>query len=143
MLHHTGYNSKSEKGNIKMFSKVEKNYLINMMLGIVGFACILTGIGLALKPAFLMPILVAIKFKSLHEWTGYILTILVGWHILMHSEWIKTMTRNMFSSKKKMTATVVTIVIALGACISISTMSPAQKVPAGKNAVPSYTKTIQ
>jgi cytochrome c biogenesis protein CcdA len=126
-----------------MFSKVEKNYLINIMLVIVGFACIFTGIGLAFKPGFLMPILIAIKIKSLHEWTGYILTVLLGWHILMHSDWIKFMTSNMFSNKKKITATVVTMLIAIVVCISISTMSPDQKMPNDNNGNHSHTKNIQ
>lgn len=126
-----------------MFSKIEKNYLVNMMLVIIGFACIFTGIGLAFKPGFLMPILIAIKVKSLHEWTGYILTVLLGVHILMHSEWITSMTSKMFSSPKKITATFVTILVALGACIAISTMSTDKKMPKGQNENPAYTKSIQ
>ncbi len=126
-----------------MFSKVEKNYLINVMLMIVGFACIFTGIALAFKPAFLMPLLTAIKFKSLHEWTGYIITVLIGWHILMHSDWIMSMTNAMFSNRKKTTATILTAVLAIGACVAISTMSPEQKRPNDKNGNSSYTKTIR
>ena len=126
-----------------MASKVEKNYLINMMLLIIGFACIVTGIGLALKPGFLMPFLVAIKFKSLHEWTGYILTVLLGVHLLMHSEWIKSMTNKMFSSKKKITATVVTILIAVSACIVISAVSPEGKIPNSKGGSSISTKAVQ
>ncbi|WP_378954638.1 DUF4405 domain-containing protein [Pelosinus sp. sgz500959] len=125
-----------------MFSKVEKNYLINIMLVSISLVCVLTGIGLSIKPAFLMPILISIKFKSLHEWTGYILTILMIWHVVMHSDWIKSMTKNMLSSKKKLIATVLTGLIALGICVSISTMLPDSKMPSGKEVKQPYTKNL-
>lgn len=110
-----------------MISKTDKNYFIDIMLVIIGFACMFTGVALALKPAFLMPILGAIKFKSLHEWTGYVLTVLVGWHILMHSEWISSMTKKIISDKKKLTAVMLTILLSVGICVAISTLSPASK----------------
>ena len=112
-----------------MYSKTEKNYLINIMLAIIGFSCMLTGVALSLKPAFLMPILMTIKFKSLHEWTGYILIILIGWHILMHSEWIKSVTNNIVKDKKKIIALALTVLVSVGICITISTLSPDMKAP--------------
>lgn len=114
-----------------MYSKPEKNYFINIMLAIIGFTCMLTGIGLALKPTFLMPMLRAIQFKNLHEWTGYVLTILVGWHLLMHSTWIKGMTNSIIKDKKKLISTALTILVAFGICVTISTLSPEMKAPDG------------
>lgn len=116
-----------------MYSKTEKNYFIDIMLAIIGFSCMLTGLALAFRPTFLMPILTAIKFKSLHEWTGYILVILIGWHILMHSEWIKCMTNKIVNDKKKITAVVITILFSVGICITISTLSPEMKSSNGRN----------
>lgn len=115
-----------------MISKTDKNYLINIMLAIIGFACMLTGVALAFKPAFLMPILVTIKFKSLHEWTGYVLIILIGWHILMHSEWINAVTKKNVNDKNKLIAVVLTILISVGICVTISTLSPEMKSRPGK-----------
>ncbi|MBP2625343.1 MAG: hypothetical protein H6Q68_54 [Firmicutes bacterium] len=119
-----------------MYSKVEKNYFINIMLAIIGFACMFTGVALAFKPAFLMTILSTIKFKSLHEWTGYVLIILIGWHILMHSEWIKSVTEKIVNDKKKLVAAVLTILLSVGICITISTLSPEMKAPNGKGGYP-------
>ena len=119
-----------------MYSKVEKNYFTDIMLAIIGFACMLTGVALALKPAFIMPILMAIQFKSLHEWTGYILIILIGWHILKHSEWIKTTTNNIVNDKKKLIAAALTVLVSVGICITISALSPEMKAPDGKSGNP-------
>jgi len=119
-----------------MYSKVEKNYFINIMLVIIGFTCMFTGVALAFKPGFLMSFLAAIKFKSLHEWTGYVLIVLIGWHILMHSEWIKTVTDKMRNDKKKLVAAIVTVLVSVGICITIATLSPEMKAPNGKSGNP-------
>lgn len=115
-----------------MYSTVEKKYFINIMLTIVGFVCMFTGVALAFKPAFLM----SMKFKSLHEWTGYVLIILIGWHILMHVEWIKAVTGKIVKDKKKIMAAVLTILVSVGICISISAFSPEMKAPNGMSGKP-------
>ncbi|MBU2702250.1 membrane-bound ClpP family serine protease [Sporomusaceae bacterium BoRhaA] len=82
-----------------MLSKPERNYYLNIILLVLGTICVLTGIALAIKPPSLMPFLMSIHIKSLHEWTSYALTILVMFHLAFHLNWIKAMTKNKINKK--------------------------------------------
>ncbi len=119
-----------------MFEKKDKNYLLTIMLVIISFTCMLTGVALAFKPSLFMPILVAIKFKSLHEWTGYLLIILISVHLLLHAEWIQMVTKTIVKNKKKFTAALVVALLSVGLCITISMVSTDKKAPNGKNGNP-------
>ena len=83
-----------------MLSKPEKSYYLNITLLLLGMFCVLTGIALAIKPSSLMPFLMAIHFKTLHEWVSYALTVLVMLHLLFHLDWIKAMTKKRMAAKK-------------------------------------------
>jgi hypothetical protein len=76
-----------------MLSKPKRNYCLDIALLLMGTFCALTGIALAIKPHSLMPFLMSIHIKSLHEWTGYVLTVLVMLHLVFHLDWIKAMTK--------------------------------------------------
>lgn len=123
-----------------MFSKTDKNYLIDVSLAIIALVCILTGLGLSLKPAALMPLLTAIKMKSLHEWTGYAMLVLVILHLVMHTQWINAVTKTITEKKNKVIALALTIVLSVGLCAAISILSPEQKKPGG---MPNPQQTAQ
>ena len=84
-----------------MITKADKNYFLNITLFIIGIVCMVTGVLLAFKPQLLMPFILAIKAKTLHEWTGYLFILLVMGHLLFHFDWIKALTKNMRGNSKK------------------------------------------
>ena len=83
-----------------MLSKPEKSFYLNIALLLLGAVSIFTGLALSLKPPTLMPFLMAMHIKSLHEWASYALTLLIMLHLIFHFDWIKAMTKNKFASKK-------------------------------------------
>lgn len=106
-----------------MFSKGEKNYLIDVVLGIVGLLCMATGVLLQFRPAFIMNA-VQLPLKELHVWTGYGMLAGVAVHLLMHSKWIKALTKNMVGSRRKALALVMTVVAVFGLCYALAVLGP-------------------
>jgi hypothetical protein len=92
------------KGIWLMFTKPDKNYLLNMALTIVTVVCIYTGVfyndGL----------------RFAHEFSGYLMAILVLVHLVWHFQWIKNVTKSIFSDKKKLMALIVTLILSIGVC---------------------------
>ena len=115
-----------------MFSKAEKNYFLNIMLLIIGATCAITGILIDIKPLVLAPILLAIKAKSLHEWSGYLSIILVIVHLIYHFDWIKLMTKSMRTARTKASVALAVALISIFFCVSISFLAPtSKKLPGG------------
>ena len=114
-----------------MFSTAEKNYLINIVLGVIGLACIATGLLLKFK----IPALMAyVNIKALHEWTGYIMAALVVLHFVMHLKWLQALTRSMLQNKQKLAAAILALVFSIGLFAGLIAFSPAGKAPAaGRN----------
>lgn len=95
-----------------MISNAEKNYYINIPLTIIGFACLISGFLIGDKSMSLG----GINLKSLHVWTGYIMTGLIGLHLLMHVKWIKNITTGIFKDRLKIVLLVTTLLVSLGIC---------------------------
>ncbi len=93
-----------------MISNAEKNYYINIPLTIIGFACLISGFFIGDKSMSLG----GVDIKSLHIWTGYIMTGLIGVHLLMHVKWIKNITMGIFKNRLKMISLVTTILVSIG-----------------------------
>ncbi len=110
-----------------MLQHPERNYFINVALSIMGFICAVTGILLYFRPRFINNFASSINYRQLHIWTGFIITALVLVHLLMHTTWIKNMTKNIFTNKKSLISLVLTILISLGICFAIQKSSPSQK----------------
>lgn len=107
-----------------MFSKAEKNYLLNIILGTVGLVCILTGILLKLKLPLLTPLLGGLKLKTIHEWMGYIMAALIVLHLLMHMQWIQVITKSVFANRNKASAVLMTIVVSISSFVGVALLSP-------------------
>lgn len=113
-----------------MLSKGEKNYLIGVPLFITGLLCLISGIILHIRPDFSVYYL---KYmRSLHIWIGYVLAVVIVFHLLMHSGWISTTTKKLFSDKKKTAILVGIIVITMIACYMSAVWGP-QPQHGGKN----------
>lgn len=84
-----------------MVAKAEKNYFLNISLFIIGTICMITGVFLAIKPQVLMPFIIAIKAKTMHEWTGYLFILLTMLHLVFHFDWVKALTKNVRGNSKK------------------------------------------
>lgn len=112
-----------------MFSKAEKNYLINIALGIAALVCILSGFLLKIKVPALMPLLGALNIKTLHEGSGYLMTALVVVHILTHVEWIRALSKKMFAEKLRIAAALTTVAVTFGICIGVIVTSPKPASP--------------
>lgn len=95
-----------------MISKAEKNYYINIPLTIIGVACLISGFLLQNKSTLLG----GINIRNLHVWTGYLLTVLIGLHFVMHLKWIKTMTSGIFQNRLKVISLVTAVLVSLGIC---------------------------
>ena len=102
---------------LKMLSKPEKNYFVNITLTVMALVCIVTGFLLDFKSN-------AFNAKSLHIWLGYILTAILAIHFLMHVEWIAKLTKTIFQNKMKVMAALVTLIVSIGICYSIVVFSP-------------------
>ena len=97
-----------------MISNAEKNYYLNIPLTIIGFACLISGLLLGDKSMSFG----GLNLKSLHIWTGYIMTGLIGLHLLMHVKWIKNITTGILKNRLKVVSLVTTILISLGICFA-------------------------
>ena len=100
-----------------MLTKPEKNYFINIPLTVISLVCIVTGFLLDFK-------FNAFNAKSLHIWSGYIMTGILTLHFLMHVEWIAKLTKTIFQNKMKVMAALVTLLVSVGICYSIVVFSP-------------------
>lgn len=100
-----------------MLSKAEKNYFINIPLAVMALVCIVTGFLLDFKSN-------AFNAKSLHIWSGYIMTGILAIHFLMHSEWIANLTKSIFRNKMKVMGAFATLIVSVGICYSIVVFSP-------------------
>lgn len=107
-----------------MFTNAEKNYLLNIALGVSSLACIITGFILKLKIPALMA---SANIKMMHEWTGYLMTALVVLHLLMHLKWIQALTKIMVSNKKKLITTLLVLFVSLALVLGLITLLPAGK----------------
>lgn len=87
-----------------MFTKSDKNYLLNSALIVVMIVCVLTGINFYNRLRFA------------HEITGYLVTILIVVHLALHNQWIKTVTLSIIADKKKRMALALTLLITIGVC---------------------------
>lgn len=74
---------------------MKKNFLLNIILFISAFTCILTGIEMDFYPIslgregrFLV--------RNLHIYSGYAMAIGIVIHIIWHSGWIKSAVENIF-----------------------------------------------
>ena len=100
-----------------MLSKPEKNYFINIILTIMALVCIVTGFLLDSKSN-------ALNARSLHIWSGYIMSGLLAIHLLMHIEWVASLTKTIFRNKKKVMVAFATLIVSVGICYSIVVLSP-------------------
>ena len=100
-----------------MLSKPEKNYFVNIPLTVMALVCIVTGFLLDFK-------FNAFNAKSLHIWSGYIMTGILAIHFLMHTEWIANLTKTIFRNKMKVMAAFATLIVSVGICYSIAVFSP-------------------
>lgn len=107
-----------------MFTNAEKNYLLNIALGVSSLACIITGFILKLKIPALM---VSVNIKMMHEWTGYLMSALVVLHLLMHLKWMQALTKIMVSNKKKLITTLLVLFVSLALVLGLITLLPAGK----------------
>ena len=103
-----------------MISNAEKNYYINIPLTIIGFACLISGFLIGDKSMSLG----GINLRSLHIWTGYIMTGLIGLHLLMHVKWIKNITGGILKNKLKVISLVTTVLVSLGICYASGIIGP-------------------
>lgn len=114
-----------------MLSRGERNYLIGIILFITGFACLVTGIFLHIRPEFTIYYLQYIK--PLHIWIGYVLSAVIVIHLLVHSGWITSTTKSLFSNKKKTLILVSVIVITIIICYLSAVWGPHPQHSEGKN----------
>ncbi len=105
-----------------MFSTAEKNYLINIILGVAGLACLVTGLLLKFKLPALM---VYVNLKSLHEWTGYLVATLVVLHLVIHLDWLQVSTKSMVQNKQKFGAAILTLVLSVSLLLGLIALMPA------------------
>jgi cytochrome b subunit of formate dehydrogenase len=85
--------------------KAKINYVIDIGLIISFFVVFITGI---IKFRDLM-LVIGLDYRGLpiaqlsvlHDWFGLIMGILVLFHLILHFNWLKCMTKNIFKSKEK------------------------------------------
>lgn len=102
-----------QKGMHEMFTKSDKNYLLNMALVIVSAVCVFTGF-------FFND---GLRFA--HEISGYLMTFLILAHLVLHLQWIKSTTKSMLTDRRKLNALLLTIVISIGVCAILFLNRPA------------------
>lgn len=103
-----------------MISNAEKNYYLNIPLTIVGFACLISGFLIDDRSLSFG----GVNIRSLHVWTGYIMTGLIVIHLLMHLKWIKNITLGISQNKLKVISLVTTILVSLGICYASGIIGP-------------------
>lgn len=107
-----------------MLSKPEKNYFVNIVLIVMSLVCIVTGFLLDARTN-------VFNVRTLHIWSGYIMTGLFAIHILMHIEWLTNLTKTIFRNKIKVMAALATLIVSVGVCYSIAAFSPQQRLSPG------------
>ncbi|WP_158291426.1 DUF4405 domain-containing protein [Desulfosporosinus sp. Sb-LF] len=103
-----------------MISNAEKNYYINVPLTIIGFACLISGFLIGDKSLSFG----GINMRSLHVWTGYIMTGLIVLHLVMHVKWIKNITLGIFQNRLKVISLATMVLISLGICYATGIIGP-------------------
>lgn len=84
-------------------NKMKLNYWIDVGLAITFFITFITGIikWPSLYNVF-KPLGLPLGGPSLlHDWAGLIMSLLVFIHLILHKQWIVSMTKNIFSKKKE------------------------------------------
>lgn len=102
-----------------MATKCERNYLLDAALLIIGFACIISGILLDLRPQWMA---IPFWFRPMHTYTGYILAALVLGHLALHFGWIGSVTKSIFQDKRLVLALAVVIIASIAACYFAATI---------------------
>ncbi|MDF2563606.1 MAG: hypothetical protein K0Q53_1 [Massilibacillus sp.] len=77
-------------------TKVMKNYWVDIILLISGVVCLGTGYAIDFHLASTRE--VGMLVKKMHIWTGYIMTIAILLHVILHMSWLKNVTCKNFSS---------------------------------------------
>ncbi|MCE5286268.1 MAG: hypothetical protein LLG02_10535 [Pelosinus sp.] len=108
-----------------MIAKVEKNYFLDILLGIIGFVCIMTGLIIDFRLQAFLGFFGMVK--NLHIWAGYALATLVSLHVLWHFAWLQAMTKSMVKTPWKMWAGVLCAATAIIFCVTVAATSPATK----------------
>lgn len=98
-----------------MLTKSDKNYLLNMALTIVTIVCVSTGI------------FYNDSLRFAHEFSGYLMAILIVIHLVWHFQWIKGASKSIISDKKKLTALILTIIISIGVCAALVLHNPGNR----------------
>ncbi|HHV35250.1 MAG TPA: DUF4405 domain-containing protein [Syntrophomonadaceae bacterium] len=114
-----------------MFMKSEKNYFIDVPLFITGIVCLITGILLHLRPEFSISALTYIR--PLHIWIGYVMTAVIVVHLLLHSNWIASLTKRICSDKKKVAILISVILISVITCYAAAVWGPDPQHCKGQN----------
>jgi hypothetical protein len=83
-----------------------------MALTIVSVVCIFTGFFYNDSLGFV------------HEISGYLMVSLILIHLILHIQWIKSVTKSILSDQKKLITLVLTIVISIGVCASLFLHTP-------------------
>lgn len=127
-----------------MLSKVERNYFLDILLGIIGLVCIITGLIMNFKPQAFLAVFGMIK--NLHTWTGCALAFLTFVHVLWHLSWVQAMTNSISKSPRKMWLAVALAVTAVIFCVGIAANAPSGKEKRAPNKIlsesmPSITET--
>ena len=85
-------------------NRAKLNYFIDLGLAISFFACAITGI---IKFPRLLPYLgidhrtlPMYELSRLHDWSGLVMTFLVVIHLVLHWNWIVSMTKSFFKKEK-------------------------------------------
>jgi cytochrome b subunit of formate dehydrogenase len=81
-------------------NKSKLNYWIDFGLAITFLLCFVTGI---IKFPILFQYVRTLPLKEIsfiHDWSGILMSILVFIHLILHWDWIKAMTKQIFSKNK-------------------------------------------
>lgn len=114
-----------------MLTKSEKNYFLDVPLFITGFACLITGILLHLRPDFSLSALTYIR--PLHIWIGYVMAAVIVVHLILHSQWIVSLTKTICRNKKKVIILISIIIISIVTCYAAAVWGPQPQHQRGHN----------
>jgi hypothetical protein len=84
-----------------IMNNIKINYFVDALMLIAGLLCGLTGImKLDLILSFKVYQLIDYKMLSIiHDWSGVVLVLLIIVHLILHLNWIKQITKNIFFNK--------------------------------------------
>lgn len=116
-----------------MISKVDKNYFLDIVLGIIGLVCAITGLIIDFKPQEFSAVVGMVK--HLHIWSGYAVIVLVSIHLLWHFSWLEVMTKSIAKVRKKRLAAAFCIAMAIIFCVGVAMNSPVKKPPGQGKAI--------